>query len=127
MIYTTYFAQLRKLPESMIPISICIKCPDWFKGIQYKKLAPKYDFFQEWRQDRDNEKYILNFDEKVLKNLNPDDVVSELYKLADIQEEWKNKYDIVLVCYEKPEEFCHRHLVADWLNEHGYKVEELNI
>ncbi len=45
MIYTTYFAQLRNLPENIIPVSICGKVPNWYKGLQYKKLAPKYDFF----------------------------------------------------------------------------------
>ena len=24
---------------------------------------------------------------------------------------------IALVCYEKPSDFCHRHLVAKWINE----------
>ena len=32
--------------------------------------------------------------------------------------------DIALLCYEKPDDFCHRHLVADWLNKNGYKCEE---
>ena len=25
--------------------------------------------------------------------------------------------DIALLCFEKPSDFCHRHLVASWLNE----------
>ena len=32
--------------------------------------------------------------------------------------------DIALICYEKPSDFCHRHLVADWLIERGFDVEE---
>ena len=48
MIYTSYFAKLNKLPNNIIPISICGKAPDWYKGLQYKKLAPKYDFFIKW-------------------------------------------------------------------------------
>lgn len=44
MIYTSYFAQLRNLPENIIPVSICGKAPNWYHGYQYKKLAPKYDF-----------------------------------------------------------------------------------
>ena len=47
MIYTSYFAKLNKLPEYVIPISICGKAPDWYKGLQYKKLAPKWKFFKE--------------------------------------------------------------------------------
>ena len=52
MIYTSYFAKLKSLPENIIPISICGKAPDWYKGLQYKKLAPKYDFFMEWKKNQ---------------------------------------------------------------------------
>ena len=31
---------------------------------------------------------------------------------------------IALICYEKPTDFCHRHLVADWLNKNGIECEE---
>jgi uncharacterized protein (DUF488 family) len=33
-------------------------------------------------------------------------------------------YHIVLLCYEKPDSFCHRHLVAKWFNENGFPIEE---
>jgi SAM-dependent methyltransferase len=33
-------------------------------------------------------------------------------------------YTIALICYEKPSDFCHRHLVADWLNENGIECKE---
>lgn len=58
MIYTSYFAKLKSLPENIIPISICGKTPDWYKGIQYKRLAPKYEFFMEWKKNHDNEYFI---------------------------------------------------------------------
>ena len=42
MIYTSYFAKIKELERNnIIPISICAKVPDWYKGLQYKKLAPK--------------------------------------------------------------------------------------
>ena len=44
-VYTSYFAKLKKLPDTIVPISICGKAPDWYTGLQYKKLAPKYGFF----------------------------------------------------------------------------------
>ena len=28
-----------------------------------------------------------------------------------------NGNDCALCCFEKPDEFCHRHLIAEWLNE----------
>lgn len=32
--------------------------------------------------------------------------------------------NIVLLCYEKPTDFCHRHLVAQWLIENGFECKE---
>ena len=120
MIYTSYFAKLSKLPSNITPIAICGKSPEWYKGIQYKKLAPKWSFFSIWKQTHDNEYYIKHFNEEVLNTLNVETVIKELYSLAN-----KNRdEDIVLICYEKPGDFCHRHLVADWLTSHGYPVEE---
>ena len=29
--------------------------------------------------------------------------------------------EIALVCYEKPEDFCHRHILAAWLEEYNIK------
>lgn len=51
MIYTSYFAKLKELEKhNIIPISICGKAPDWYKGLQYKKLAPKYGFLWNGRR-----------------------------------------------------------------------------
>ena len=117
MIYTSYFAKISKLPSNITPITICGKAPEWYKGIQYKKLAPKWSFFSEWKKTHDNEYYIEHFNKEVLMPLNANDVIKELYALAGNE-------DIVLICYEKPDDFCHRHLVAEWLTSHGYPVEE---
>lgn len=58
MIYTNYFAKLKELERhNIVPISICSKVPDWYKGLQYKKLAPKYDFFIKWKETHNNNYY----------------------------------------------------------------------
>ena len=117
MIYTSYFAKLKSLPDNIIPISICGKAPDWYKGLQYKKLAPKYDFFMKWKDNHDNDYYTKCFNEQVWDKLDVEDTVSELIDLY-------SGIDIALICYEKPEDFCHRHLVAEWLRKNGFKCEE---
>ena len=117
MIYTSYFAKLKSLPDNIIPISICGKAPNWYTGLQYKKLAPKYDFFMKWKENHDNDYYIKCFDEQVLDKLDPAKVYLELCNLAQSDE-------FCLVCYEKPTDFCHRHLVSDWLNKNGFKCDE---
>lgn len=117
MIYTSYFAMLKKLPEEIIPISICGKAPEWYKGLQCKRLAPKWSFFREWKQSHDNQFYIEHFQSEVLDQLSADEIVRQLRKLSSGR-------DIALICYEKPGDFCHRHLVAEWLSNNGYPVRE---
>lgn len=114
MIYTSYFANLRNLPHTITPIAICGKTPDLYQGLTYKTLAPKYSFYKIWKQTGDNNYYIENFNKLVLDKLNADKVVKELSELSPTE-------DFALICYEKPSDFCHRHIVADWLNKHGYE------
>lgn len=132
MIYTTYFAQLHNLPPNIIPVSICGKAPAWYMGLQYKKLAPKYDFFMEWKKTHDNDYYIKHFTEEVLSQLTalrvltdlqialPDEVKSEMQSPFYSNPDWH----IALVCYERPGDFCHRHLVSQWLCENGFECKE---
>ena len=123
MIYTSYFAKLKELENhNIIPISICGKAPDWYKGLQYKKLAPKYGFFMEWRKNHDNDYYIEHFKTEVLDKLDAADVILDFSRL--IYSFNIGESDICLICYEKPSDFCHRHLVAEWLNQNGFKCEE---
>lgn len=122
MIYTSYFAKLKSLPDNIIPISICGKAPDWYTGLQYKKLAPKYDFFMKWKENHDNDYYIKCFNEQVLNKLDATDVVLDFSRICYGYNVGEN--DIALICYEKPTDFCHRHLVSDWLNKNGFKCDE---
>ena len=132
MIYTTYFAKLKKLPDNIIPVSICAKAPAWYSGEQYKKLAPKYDFFMEWKKTHDNDYYIKHYNSEVLACLEFASVLNDLQlKLpADIRAKmdspvWFSKdYHIALVCYEKPGDFCHRHIVSEWLRKNGIDCHE---
>lgn len=123
MIYTSYFAKLKELENhNIIPISICAKAPDWYKGLQYKKLAPKYGFFMEWKKNHDNDYYIEHFQKEVLDRLDAIEVILDFSRMVHGFNVGEN--DIALICYEKPSDFCHRHLVAEWLNKNGYKCEE---
>lgn len=132
MIYTSYFGNINKIRETLgennyVLISICGKAPDWYvnnNGLEYKKLAPKYDFFMRWKESGDNNYYISEFNERVLKALNANEVLNALYKKANLDINNDSKY-IILLCYEKPGDFCHRHLVSKWFNENGIGCEEL--
>lgn len=128
MIYTSYFPKVRELiANRVIPVSICGKAPNNYKGFQYKKLAPKYEFFMEWKKNKDNNYYIEHFNEEVLSKLDADKVIEEINNLINSRHYFGTfpaDYDVALICYEKPGEFCHRHLVADWLKNNGYACME---
>ena len=123
MIYTTYFANLRSLPKDITPIAICAKSPKGYQGPEYRHLAPHYGFYTKYKHDGDTEYFTQCYNYRVLQNLNPIRVVAELYYQAG------KPYcdgDIALVCYEKSTDFCHRHLVAEWLRNNGFECKEFD-
>lgn len=83
MIYTSYFANVKSLPSEVVPIAICGGVPEWWCGLQYRKLAPKREFFNEWKSSGDNDYYVKCYYEQVLSHLDPAQVYNELYKLVE--------------------------------------------
>ena len=128
MIYTSYFGNIKKIlaavPDAKF-ISIAGKTPNWFVGEKFSELAPKYSWWQEWHDKFDgdydsNESklwYKDKYYETVLSNLKQLDVAQKLKALAD----WCPTF---ILCYETPEKFCHRHLVAEWLNARRVECKE---
>ena len=117
-IYTSYFGNMRNIPAGIVPIAICAKAPAAYTGRQYKTLAPKYDCLMQYKQNHNEEEYVQKYNSQVLSRLSPAEVVRQLELLSGGK-------DVVMLCYEKRGDFCHRHLVAQWLNNHGYNVKEL--
>lgn len=115
--YTSYFAKIKDLPENIVPIAICLWPPKWYNGITYKKLAPNYDLLTDYKNNKDVRNYEKRFYEQTLNRLNAADAVFELMELSGGK-------DFCLICFEKPTEFCHRHLVGKWFNENGFQCEE---
>lgn len=79
-----------------------------YTGKCYSKLAPKKEFWEVWHNNigklSDEENliyYVENYYEQVLAGLDPQEVYAELD-------------DSVLLCYEQPDVFCHRMIVAAW-------------
>ena len=127
MIYTSYFGNIKKIQNAISDamfISIAGKTPEWFTGKKYIPLMPHYDWWNEWHIKFENDLecqrskdwYISKYNDTVLKMLNPNDVARDLKDLA----EWKPTF---ILCYETPEKFCHRHIVADWLTKTGYSIQ----
>jgi hypothetical protein len=106
---TSYFAKYKGVNG----ISISLSSPYWFKGKRYRRLAPPWELLKKYKIDGDKEYYIKTYTEQVLSRLDAKQTYNDLGSNA------------VLLCWEKPEDFCHRHLVAKWFkNELGIEVPE---
>jgi len=63
----------------------------------------------------DMQEYTRRFMEEILSQVDPQEILEK-------------HQDAVLLCWEKPGDFCHRQLVADWIEKAtGQKVPEITI
>lgn len=110
MIFTSYIHKTKDISQlGITPISIAQGKPGGLKILSYKKLAPPWSLIKEYKQTGDKDQYTRIYLESVLNKLNQFQVIADLILLA-------SSPNIALLCYETPEKFCHRHLVAQWLN-----------
>ena len=110
-IYTSYFSRYK----GDNGISIALGAP-WWKGERYKDLAPTNEllqFFKNCGHGRENQTLYENIYRKTV-----------LAKL-DVHKVARDLNGKVLLCFEGPASFCHRHIVCKWLKENGYRCEEI--
>ena len=119
MIYTGYFAKTKKYMEAgLVPISIAGKAPAFYEGIQYKKLAPSFNLVYSYKSGEiTSEEYIPLYYKEVLNKYTVLEIQSDLNSLSEGK-------DVVLLCYETPNDFCHRQVVAEWFRQNGIDVTE---
>lgn len=113
MIFTSYFAKRSVRDSGLIPVAISLSVPKGFRGKRYLTLAPTREMIN-LAHDGKTEKYIKQYTEQILSRLDPQKVYNELD-------------GCVLLCWEKSGSFCHRRLVAEWLEKGtGNRVEEFD-
>lgn len=115
-IYTSYFARRSDLERcGIVPISIARWKPRWYTGLAYLDVAPKAFMLKD---DITRSQYIEGYNRYVLDALDARKILDDIARLSGGR-------DAALLCYEKPGDFCHRHLLADWLREKtGADIEE---
>lgn len=126
-IYTSYFSNKRLKNKEGIKIPVCLSLQNCTGGPfnrWYKELAPSLEIFKKYKSVGNKTKSIKNwFTREYLRKLNE---LKNSYKLEGYIDELRElvQYnDVFLLCYERPAEFCHRHVLAEYLNNNY----ELNI
>lgn len=113
-IYTSYFANSKALSKAnVMPISIARYSPKWFYGPRILDVAPTSYMLS---GSCGHEEYLVKYNE-ILNRLN-------LHRLLSMIESVSNGKDVALCCFEKPGDFCHRHLLAEWMTKNGCEVKE---
>lgn len=114
-IYTGYFARIKQYREAGLETISIARFNRYYSGASLKLLAPASE--------------IIHYPEDVytpiykdqLKKLSPEGIVENINSLA-------HGKNCILLCYEKPGEFCHRRIVAKWLKHYlNIEVEEYPI
>jgi len=122
MIYTSYYGKLKKIPKTIEPIAISRSIPKGLFIFSCEELMPPKELLSWWKNSKQNEQnkadYIADYCLQ-LEKLDVKKIVKQLEKMSCGK-------DIVLLCYEKSEDFCHRHLVRKWLTVNGYECQEWN-
>lgn len=104
-IFTGNFANVKKYREAGLETISIARFNRYYSGKKYELLAPPAEIIHIGEKE-----YIPLYFSRVLNNLTQEKVISDLTKLSEGK-------DVILLCYEKSGDFCHRRLVADWLEK----------
>lgn len=94
-------------------IGISLTVPSFWKGEVYKDLAPSPKLLHDIKNGKiTQEQYAIQYN----NHLNT----------LDVNKVYNDLKDKVLLCWERPGEFCHRRLVSEWIekNINGVTVPE---
>lgn len=83
-----------------------------------KQVAPRRYMLNDKLTDAEYESMYRN---DVLRLVNARGFIADLERASQ-------GMDVALCCFEKPGDFCHRHILAKWLNEQtGVEVREFGV
>jgi len=109
MLTSYYFSkQLPEYKDRVVRISVSFpKNILWLKNTrQYLPLCPSWDLVKLYKDKKISEFDYTRLYSIQLSKLNPNEIYQKLGENA------------ILCCWEKPEKFCHRQIVAKWLSYH---------
>lgn len=124
-ICTGYFAKMKKYElEGFMCVSIAAFPPYWYTGVKSVGLAPDKVLLSDWKDGKiTDEEYTKRY----LAGIDTDVLESYLKSWDAICEE-QGYAGVVLLCFERNGVFCHRHVLADFIEKRYDRcVEELMV
>lgn len=119
-IYTSNYAKARKMDTTkFLLVSISIFAPKGWKGMHVTGFAPTLTLLNKYHQGLSTQEYETEYRKHITR-------LNNMHALFEMMARKAHGRDIVLLCYEKEGEFCHRHILSDMVYEkYGYRIKEI--
>lgn len=119
-IYTTNYTKASRLSNKhYLKVSISLIRPREFNGMHIQSLAPSKQLLDDYHNGLSPEEYESRYRAQISN-------MKDIHALFEIMAKRAKGRDILLLCYEKKNAFCHRHILSDIIFEsYGYRIEEL--
>ena len=117
MIFTSYYANQKNIPATLRRVSVSMVTPIW--AIVDKKipqLAPTNSCLTKYKDNQKSDTPHSGMNEDYFRQYTEE---THWVNLSDIED------NDVLMCYEKRDTFCHRHIIAHELSKSNRLVMEL--
>ena len=93
-----------------------------YSGKAFPLLAPKREFWKIWHDN------IGKIPEEENTRFYIEQYYNQVLKKTDLEALLSNEENPILLCYERSNEFCHRHIVAEYIElKYGIYVPEISI
>ena len=122
LLYTSYFARLRRIDlTKFYDFSICASPPKFYCGLNFIMLTPSRELVMAYKYQTgmSEEQYEQEYRRSTLGHLCQGEIIDRIFNVIP------PKKTPVMLCYEKVGDFCHRHILARWLTEGGYPCQEM--
>lgn len=127
-IYTCNYATYRQLKDpTIVPIQISVSKPSNISCFQIVSLYPEYNYVQAYKQGNLTEEAFTKLYKEKLRKVNPFWLVKHINYIVSQSGVPLNKAKVFLLCHEPNGQFCHRHILSEWLNNLGQSLKEYEI
>jgi len=125
-IKTASLREINKLSKSSYKVLIMRYYPFWFKNLKKKIdeylpiLSPNHQLLAEYREELKRTKdprlawNIVKYDKRFrMQILHDSEALGELRRIKRKSKELKGKRIVYLICHEPTDEYCHRRIVKE--------------
>jgi len=125
MLYTTYLARVKRIPEGVKKLFVVRIPPKHFNFEENKdirhvpELSPTKTLLMHYKESEDWSYYTRRFKKEM-------ETRADMKKaLEELETDLKNGQDVCLICFEKDYKHCHRYLIAEKMMKKGFDWQEI--